>query len=198
MSFVRYFEPFVVKNFYQFKLSINFTIMESKFLLLLPALFGIMTICSSQVPDHWSGWDWLTGNWVGEGGGQPGQGSGTFSFSFDLDSNILVRKSHSEYPATSGNRTVIHDDLMIVYLNQEGAADRAVYFDNEGHTIFYSVSFKENYVILTSENSGNTPVFRLVYERLDNETVNTRFEMSQDGQKFQPYVEGKSKRMNKP
>lgn len=159
------------------------------------ALFGVMTICSSQAASRWAGWDWLTGTWTGEGGGQPGQGSGTFSFSFDLDSNILVRKSHSEYPATSGSRKVNHDDLMIVYINQGGTADRAVYFDNEGHTIFYSVSFKENSITLTSDKSGNAPVFRLVYERLDNETVNTRFEMSQDGVKFMPYVEGKSKRM---
>lgn len=167
--------------------------MNKRFLLTFLAL-GFITICSSQVPARWSGWDWLTGNWAGEGGGQPGQGSGTFSFSFDLDSNILVRKSHSEYPATANSSMTIHDDLMIIYLNQGGVADKAVYFDNEGHTIFYLVTFKENTVILTSEKTANAPVFRLVYERLDTETVNTRFEMSQDGIKFMPYVEGKSKR----
>jgi len=45
-------------------------------------------------------WNWLVGEWIGEGSGQPGQGGGTFSFAYDLDENIIVRKSHSEYPAT--------------------------------------------------------------------------------------------------
>ena len=45
-------------------------------------------------------WTWLMGEWKGEGSGQPGQGEGTFSFSYDLNKNIIVRKSHSVFPAT--------------------------------------------------------------------------------------------------
>lgn len=137
----------------------------------------------------------MIGDWIGEGGGQPGQGGGTFSFQFDLDKNILVRKSHSEYPATAKSPLTIHDDLMIIYLTPDGEPNRAVYFDNEKHTIFYSVTFSNNIIILTSEKSGNSPIFRLIYSQIDKETVNTRFEMSQDGLKFIPYVEGKSKRI---
>ena len=165
-----------------------------RFLLISLIFLRFITICSSQVPARWSAWDWIAGSWAGEGGGQPGQGSGTFSFSFDLDSNILVRKSHSEYPASAGKQEVIHDDLMIIYIDPGEVPFKAVYFDNEGHTIFYSVTFRENTIILTSEKTVNAPIFRLIYERIDNETVNTRFEMSQDGVKFMPYVEGESKR----
>ena len=39
------------------------------------------------------------------------------------------------------------------------------------------------------------PVFRLTYTLLDNETINTKFEMSQDGEKFTTYIEGKSKKV---
>jgi hypothetical protein len=153
-------------------------------------------ICSSQKAPDWDKWTWLIGNWIGEGGGQPGQGSGTFSFSFDLDKNILVRKSHSEYPSTSTNTKITHDDLIIIYLNSNSEPIKAVYFDNERHIIFYSVTFLDNSIILTSDKSDNTTIFRLVYSQLDKETVNIRFEMSQDGLKFVTYVEGKSKKQN--
>ena len=46
-------------------------------------------------------------------GPQP-NGSGAFTFAFDLNQNILVRKSHSEYPKTDNKPAVKHDDLMVV------------------------------------------------------------------------------------
>jgi hypothetical protein len=169
--------------------------MKKRLLLLMFSFFGLLTICSSQKAPGWNKWNWLIGTWIGEGEGQPGQGTGTFSFSFDLDSNILIRKSHSEYPGATINQTIIHEDLMIVYPDSDGVQDRAVYFDNERHTIFYSVTFRDNSIILTSDKSTNSPFFRLVYTLLDNESVNTRFEMSQDGLKYKTYVEGKSKKI---
>ena len=35
---------------------------------------------------------------------------------------------------------------------------------------------------------------RLTYTPIESETVNTKFEMSQDGEKFIIYIEGKSKK----
>jgi len=48
---------------------------------------------------------------------------------------------------------------------------------------------------MTSDKIPNAPVFRLTYTLLDNETVNTKFEISNEGDKFMTYIEGKSKRM---
>jgi hypothetical protein len=164
--------------------------------ILIPILlFGIASISSAQQKTTWDKWDWLIGDWKGEGAGQPGQGSGTFSFSFDLDKNIIIRKSHSEYPASDSKPKIIHDDLMIVYLDIAGSPNKAIYFDNEGHTISYTITYSDKSIVLTSDKIPNTPVFRLVYTLLDSETVNTRFEMSQDGDKYRPYVEGKSKKV---
>jgi hypothetical protein len=168
--------------------------MKIKFLIPV-LLFGIISISSAQQKTNWNKWDWLIGEWRGEGSGQPGQGSGTFSFSFDLDRNILIRKSHSEYPATASKPKTIHNDLMIVYLDVTGSPNKAIYFDNEGHTISYTISYSEKSIVMTSDKIPDTPVFRLVYTLLDSETVNTRFEMSQDGDKFMPYIEGKSKKI---
>jgi hypothetical protein len=163
-------------------------------LLLTFALCGFMSFCSGQGNPAWDKWDWLIGTWKGEGSGQPGQGGGTFSFTFDLNKNVIVRKSHSEYPAADNKPLIIHDDLMVVYHNPGGGPDKAIYFDNEGHTINYTVNYQVKSIVMTSDKLPQTPVFRLVYTLLENEKVNTRFEMSQDGEKFTPYVEGKSKK----
>lgn len=170
--------------------------MKAKLLLMI-ALCGFMHICSGQENPAWNKWTWLIGDWKGEGSGQPGQGSGTFSFFFDLDKYVIVRKSHSEYPATASKPQTIHDDLMVIYPDPSSGLDKAIYFDNEGHTINYTVSYQEKSIVLTSNKIQDVPVFRLVYIILDDETVNTRFEMSQDGVKFIPYIEGKSIKTNR-
>jgi hypothetical protein len=122
--------------------------------------------------------DWLTGDWIGEGSGQPGHRGGTFSFKLDLDKKILIIKSHSEYLQAENKPTVIHEDLMIVYLDHEGILSRAIYFDNEGHIINYTITYFDKSIILTSDKILNLPVFRLTYNFLDRETVNTKFEVS--------------------
>lgn len=169
--------------------------MRAKFFLLFSLSFLVPSTFAQQ-NSTWKDWSWLIGEWRGEGSGQPGQGGGTFSFKTDLDGKILVRKSHSEYPASGNRPAAIHDDLMIVSLDYSGNPTKAIYFDNEGHTINYSISYAPNTIVLTSEKMANVPVFRLTYTLLDTQMVNTKFEMSQDGEKFMTYVEGKSKKVN--
>lgn len=82
---------------------------------------------------------------------------------------------------------------MIVYSDTSGNPSKAIYFDNEGHTINYALSFAEKSIIFTSEKSSNAPIFRLYYTLLDNGSVNTKFEISQDGITFVTYIKGKSK-----
>jgi hypothetical protein len=166
-----------------------------KYLLGVITFFTLTASCFAQQNTTWDKWNWLLGQWQGEGSGQPGQGGGTFSFSLDLDKKIIVRKSHSEYPATDNKPKIVHDDLMIVYLDFTGNPSKAIYFDNEGHTINYSISYADKTITLLSDKIPNVPIFRLTYTLLDNNTVNTKFEMSQDGQKFMTYVEGKSKKI---
>ena len=164
-------------------------------LILTIVLSGLLSTCFGQQNPGWDKFSWLIGEWAGEGSGQPGQGGGTFSFKLDLDQKILVRKSHSEYPATANKPKIIHDDLMVVYLDFSGNPGKAIYFDNEGHIINYSVTFSGQSIVFTSDKIPNIPVFRLTYTLLDEATVNTKFEMSQDGEKFMTYVEGKCKKI---
>ncbi|MEI8048787.1 MAG: hypothetical protein WCI92_15500 [Bacteroidota bacterium] len=161
-------------------------------LLLVLVFFSLLATCSGQQNAKWSKCAWLIGEWMGEGAGQPGKGDGVFSFRTDLDSSILVRKSHSEYPSQGDRPKIVHDDLMIVYPDSQGISAKAIYFDNEGHTINYQVSFSEKSIIFTSDKTLSTPIFRLTYTLLDNEIVNTKFEISTDKETFTTYIEGKS------
>jgi len=158
-------------------------------------LLAFITNCFGQHPSSWAKWSWLIGEWKGEGTGEPGKGSGAFSFKPDFSDKILVRKAHSEYPATTNKPAFVHDDLLIVYLDFSGNPSRAIYFDNEGHTINYSISYADKSIVLLSDKIPNVPLFRLTYTLLDDETINTKFETSQDGEKFVTYIEGKSKKI---
>ena len=138
-------------------------------------------------------WNHLIGEWVGEGNGQPGKGEGKFTFHTDLDGKILVRKNHTVFPATTDSPEKVHDDLLIVYPGN-GDTQEAIYFDNEGNTIKYIVTFSEKSVVLTSIAAQNTPRFRLSYETIDTKTVNIKFEMAspQKPEEFKIYLEGKA------
>jgi hypothetical protein len=99
-------------------------------LVIIVALFGLFTTCFGQQRTTCEKWNWLVGEWVGEGSGQPGQGSGFFTFKTDLDNNILVRKDHTEIVATENKPKVIHD-LRIIYPGNSGSSTKAIYYDNE-------------------------------------------------------------------
>ncbi len=135
------------------------------------------------------------GEWKGEGTGEPGEGSGKFSFKADLNNKILVRKAHTVYPAKDGKPETIHDDLLIVYLDFSGNPFKAIYFDNEGHTINYGIKYYDKKIVFTSEWATGMPVFRLSYELLEEKSVNTKFEISNDNKNFTTYVEGISKKV---
>jgi hypothetical protein len=144
----------------------------------------------------WEKWQTLIGEWKGEGNGQPGQGSGTFSFHPQLGGNVLIRKSHTEFPASGNRPASSHEDLMVVYKNQEGSPVKAIYFDNESHVIRYNITYADRKIVLTSEPNPAAPRFRLVYELLEDSLVNIRFEMAMPNapEEFKLYLEGRSRK----
>ena len=146
----------------------------------------------AQQSDPFEKWNWLIGKWNGEGSGNPGEGNGYFTFSKDLGEKVIIRKGHTEFPATEKSPRAIHDDLMIIYFDYPGSEPKAVYFDNEGHTIYYKIEFPEKDITFISQKSGNMPVFRLTYKQIDEGAVNVKFEISKDGINFAKYLEGKS------
>jgi len=163
-------------------------------------LFVVILLTTYTVPAqqptsiNWDKWKFLMGEWVGEGNGQPGQGRGSFTFSNDLDGKILVRKNHTEFPAAKDKPAFVHDDLLFIYPDYTGTASKAIYFDNEGHVINYTITYTDNSIVFTSEAIPNAPRFRLSYINLDENSVNIRFEFAspQNQDDFKVYLEGKS------
>ena len=146
---------------------------------------------------HWDVWQFLLGEWVGEGDGTPGQGSGGFTFAFDLDGKILVRKNYAEYPATNAKPAYRHDDLMIIYEAPEGIF-RANYFDSEGHVINYAIEFSADQKTTTfiSDRLTAAPRFRFTYEKIDVEHLGIQFEIAPPGKPddFSIYIQASAYR----
>jgi hypothetical protein len=144
---------------------------------------------------NWDAWQFLLGEWIGEGGGAPGQGGGSMAFHFDLQQQVLLRRNHVDFPATPERAAFAHDDLTVIYL-EPGGTLRAMYFDNEGHVIPYAVIFDEDSIILVSDPEPSAPRFRTTYLKGKAGTVITRFEIAPPGNPdgFAIYVEGTAKR----
>lgn len=146
----------------------------------------------------WEAWKFLLGEWEGGHEGDPGQGYGRFSFSLELDQNILVRRSRTVFPTTPERQGYTHDDLLIIYTEFSGLK-RAIYFDNEEHTIHYEVSLSpdQNSIILESDPIPSSPQFRFTYIKTGDDTLDARFEMTPPGQPgaWFVYLEGSSRRI---
>jgi hypothetical protein len=128
---------------------------------------AVCLLCAQKADTRLAPFEFMVGKWKGGGTGDPGAGQGAFSFLPELNGQILVRRSFNQL--ASGPR---HEDLMIVYLDDK--TPRAIYFDTEGHTIKYSVSFPgKNTAVF---ESGDGPGYRLTYE-LDGKNLNGKFEV---------------------
>ena len=170
--------------------------------LLLITVAGLLprTIASSseERKSDWASLEYLLGDWVGEGGGQPGQGAGEFSFHPGLQNRILVRKSYAAYPPTKDHPAYRHDDLTVVYKESDSASPRAIYFDNEGHVINYSITIfpDQKTIEFVSEVLRSSPRYRLTYVKTGGDTLTLRFEIAPPGKpdSFSTYIEAKAKR----
>ena len=157
-------------------------------------LVAAVSFSYGQQDSTWGRWSWIMGTWEGEGAGQPGRGSGYFSFQPILDGKVLQRTNHSDYPGSADQPPINHDDLMFIYLDESGHPGRAIFFDNEGHTINYAIDYTDSSIVLTSGKTEKSPAFRLTYTRLDGGLVGVKFEMSSSGTTFRTYVDGKCRR----
>lgn len=162
-------------------------------------LFFAVPLLSAQPPApkaDWQAWKFLLGEWVGAGGGGPGQGAGGSRFYLDLQERVLVRTNYSDFPATQERPAFSHNDLMIIYQDAGGA--RAVYFDNEGHVIHYAAAFSSDLKTLTfiGDIKPSEPRFRMIYSREPGDRLKLRFEIARPGKpdEFSPYIEAIMKR----
>jgi hypothetical protein len=156
-------------------------------------LLAAASLCAQNKP-NWDGWQFLIGDWTGEGTGEPGQGTGGFKFELQLNQRILVRQNHAEYPATKDKPAFSHEDLMVIH--PEGSGWSAVYFDNEGHVIHYSVEFRTegDGIAFTSTEPAPAPRFLLTYTKMGANKVGIEFAIAAPGKPFTPYIHASAQR----
>jgi len=167
---------------------------------ILPVLVGILIILplaaqpSAPLPD-WKAFQFLMGNWIGEGSGSPGQGSGGFTFALELQGRVLVRHNRTEFPASQGRPANIHDDLLVVYQDKEGF--KAVYWDNEGHVIHYTMSVAaDGSLVFVSGKMPGAPRQRLSYRSMSGGGLGIRFEIAPPDKpdEFKVYLDGTARK----
>jgi hypothetical protein len=132
----------------------------------------------------------LLGDWDGGGSGNPGQGSGGTSFAPGLQDRVIVRTNFAVVAATDKAPASRHDDLMIVYVDEQRVV-RADYYDNEGHVIRYVVTVPSaGHAVFTSDASAAAPRYRLTYAAAAGGSVKGAFLLAPPGkpEAFSPYL----------
>jgi len=132
--------------------------------------------------------DFLLGHW--QAVNQPGEPTGGFDFASQLQSKVIVRTNYADYPATAERAAFRHEDLMIIYYdeNQNLLAD---YYDSEGHVIHYTGQVRDgNRVVFQSAPTYSGPAFRLSYQLETDGRLSGTFEIAQLAEldKFMPYL----------
>jgi hypothetical protein len=144
--------------------------------------------------NSWDQLEFLMGNWSSPVSGQPGQGvSGSTTFSYELNKQVMLRKSRAEFaPQPGETKGLVHEDLLIIYQQPGEPKLRAIYFDNEGHIIHYTLSFpaRQPGVVFESEASETSPSARLVYELAEDTSLVTEFFVAAPGGALLSHVKG--------
>ena len=175
----------------------------------ISALFLVVSVFASSPMIHaqqpaatMDALKFLLGNWVGEGSAETGQpGAGSCSFELGLQDKVIVRTNHAQYPPSEGRPAIVHDDLMIIYLDQARHQLRAFYTDNEGHVIHYTVlpaPDGKNVMFLGDVDPGSRR-YRLSYTIAQPDHMTIQFEMAPPDKpdQFQKFIEGRLRKSGK-
>jgi len=141
----------------------------------------------------------LVGTWVGEGTAETGQSGGGYCiFEPGLQYKVLVRKNHSEYPATKDHPAIVHDDLLIIYPDRARDRLRGFYTDNEGNVIHYTVTASADgkIAVFLGDAEPGARRYRLTYTVTEPGLMTVTFEMAPAAtpDQFQKFIEGKLRR----
>ncbi len=170
-----------------------------KLVLIIFLLLAGSQVALAQSPTSFDSLKVLIGKWTGEGQSEVGTGGGYFSFEASLKDKVLIRKNHAEYPATKERPTLIHEDLMIVYV--EGATKnlRAFYTDSEGNTINYLVTVSDDQRTFTfvSDPRDTGPHYRLTYQLTPPDQIALTFEVAPEDrpEQYRKFIDGRVRKV---
>lgn len=146
--------------------------------------------------DPWAGLRFLIGTWEAKttGGAAQAASTGAYSFQLELRGHVLARHSAAAACKAPDDFDCQHRDLLYIYPEGPSLGLKAIYFDNEGHTIHYAVSTpKPGSVVFLSESGQPGPEFRLTYELVDG-VMAGKFQVRMGGQtEYKSYLEWRGK-----
>jgi len=157
------------------------------------ALMVAAPLCAqtAATPDPWKALSFLEGTWEAKTQGGAASAAGLYTFQLELDKHILARHSTTD-PGCKGpaNFDCAHGDLLYVYEDAPGQPLKAIYFDNEGHVLHYSVSTPDaTTAVFLTDPAAPGPQFKLVYE-LKGPLMTGKFQMKMPGQtEWKSYLE---------
>jgi hypothetical protein len=146
----------------------------------------------SETADPWKALSFLEGTWEARTQSGPGGARviGTYTFELEFKRHVLARHTASVACKGPQDFDCEHGDLLYVYQEADSQSLKAIYFDNEGHVIHYTVSTPQSAkAIFVSDISSSGPQFQLVYE-LKNAVMSGKFQMRMPGQaQWRSYLE---------
>ena len=110
--------------------------------------------------------------------------------------HVLARRSSNAGCRGPADFDCLHGDLLYVYQDAPGKSYTAIYFDNEGHVIYYDVSIPApTTAVFLSDQSQPGPQYRVSYE-LKGSTMYGKFQMRLPGAtEFKSYLEWSGKKV---
>jgi len=123
-------------------------------------------------PDPLAPLNFLLGTWIaatGATGSSGGQVVGTYTFSRDLGGHAMQRTGTVAACKGPQDFDCNHHDQLTIFPDANAQAAHktsllALYLDNEGHVIYYTLSLPDPHTVLfNSVSAPGTPRFRLTY-----------------------------------
>jgi hypothetical protein len=176
------------------------------------AMLCVSTVLQAQTPapatDPLASLDFLLGTWganTSANGSSGGKVIGTYTFSRDLAGHAVQRtgtvadcKGPQDYDCNHHDQLTIFPDANAQAVHHSSLL--ALYLDNEGHVIYYTLSTPDpQTVVFNSQSPASAPKFRLVYhlEGSGPKAVMTgKFQMAAPGSDdFHSYLEWSGTRL---
>ena len=151
------------------------------FAVMCTSLLSAQTASTGDGP--WNALRFLEGTWDAKTQGEASgvNATGTYSFRRELGGHVLARHSSAAGCKGPADFDCEHTDLLYVYQDMPGQPPKAIYLDNEGHVIHYSVSTPTpTSAVFLSDPSVPGPQFRLSYE-LKGAIMSGEFQMRMPG-----------------
>ena len=139
-------------------------------LLLTTSAFA-QTAAPPAAPDPLSSLDFLNGTWTASTGAgtAAAHATGTYTFHRDLNGHALQRTSSADACSGPANFNCDHHDQLTIFPDPHGLALHhaslfALYLDDEGHVIYYTITTPDpTTAVFDSQGPPTLPKFRLTY-----------------------------------